>query len=278
MPASEPRHHDELRPDVGLTEPHVEHYLQRIGVSWPASLDLDGLEILQRAHLTTVPFENLFVAEGHGVRTDVAWSFAKIVEQGRGGWCFELNGAFAALLEALGFTVRRLGAAVIRRGPSDVIDHLTLEVSVRGPGGFGPHLVDVGFGDTFIRPLDLNAVGPQDGGVDDFEFVASPRGTTLVRHGSEGPAPELRFKRVSLTMSDFDPASEHLQAEEGGFFTGPAFATRLLFRGPDRVTLRGGTLKLVRGGQTDEKAVPAEQWEEVLSEWFALTPVRGGRR
>ena len=62
-----------------------------------------------------------------------------------------LPGAFAALLEGLGFEVRRLGAAVIRRGPNDVIDHLTLEVSAPGTGGFAPHLVDVGFGDSFCR-------------------------------------------------------------------------------------------------------------------------------
>lgn len=148
----------------------VDHYLARIGFEGAVTLDLDTLEGLMRAHLTTVPFENLDVFRGVEVHTGVDWSVPKVVGRGRGGWCFELNGAFAALLEALGFTVARLGAAVLLGGPATVVDHLALEVILDRP-----YLVDVGFGDSFCRPLILNHRGLQDGGTDDFELMAAPR-------------------------------------------------------------------------------------------------------
>ena len=75
----------------------AERYLARIGLDaqiGPPSVDL--LAALQLAHLIRVPFENLHAFHHRGVRTDVEWSYAKVVEQQRGGWCFELNGAFCA--------------------------------------------------------------------------------------------------------------------------------------------------------------------------------------
>ncbi len=246
----------------------VERYLRRIGLADAPEVDRDGLEVLQRAHLTTVPFENLHVAARRGVRTDLAWSYAKVVEQGRGGWCFELNGAFGALLEGLGFDVRRIGAAVQLNGPTEVIDHLTLEVVLDQP-----YLVDVGFGESFCRPLALNVRGLQDGGIGDFEFVQSPRGTTLARIVDGVPEAQFRFKRVALELSDFDPASTHLQTDEDGHWVQKPFATRLLGQGNDRVTLLKDRLKVTRNGVTDESLVGQAEWPSVLMEWFGLSPV-----
>ena len=126
----------------------VDRYLARIGVD-PGSMrsDLDGLTLLQHAHLATVPFENLDLVFADGVAHDRRAALAKIVDDRRGGWCFELNGAFGRLLEALGFDVSLLGAAVLLDGPSTVLEHLALEVS-GGVGRIEPHFVDVGFGDS----------------------------------------------------------------------------------------------------------------------------------
>ena len=84
-------------------------YLARIGYAAGVGRDLETLEALQRAHLTAVPFENLDVVHRRGVHTDPARSVAKIVDRRRGGWCYELNGAFHALLSSLGFEARLLG-------------------------------------------------------------------------------------------------------------------------------------------------------------------------
>lgn len=244
----------------------VERYLRRIGFAGEPTIDLDTLTALQRAHLTAVPFENLDVYHRVGVRTDTEWSVAKVVERNRGGWCFENNGAFAALLEAMGFEVARLGAAVLLGGPSEVIDHLTLEVMLDEP-----YLVDVGFGDSFIVPLRLNQAGPQDGGSGVFELIPSPKGTTLTEHDDGLPTAQYRFKRVNRRMADFEPASMRLQSDPELHWSQKPFATRLLDGGPDRVTLLSDRLKIRRDGEVTETPVAPDDWEATLHEWFAMT-------
>jgi N-hydroxyarylamine O-acetyltransferase len=243
----------------------VDRYLERINFTAEPRLDLETLASLQLAHLTAVPFENLHVYHGVGVRTDTEWSVTKIVDERRGGWCFEANGAFADLLEVLGFDVARLGAAVLLAGPNETVDHLTLEVALDEP-----YLVDVGFGASFIVPLALNRSGPQDGGSGVFELIPSEQGLTLTEHADGVPAPLYRFKRVRHQMADFDAASDYLQSDTELHWSQKPFATRLIDHGPDRVTLLSDRLKIIHGDEITETAVAAEEWETTLQEWFGM--------
>jgi N-hydroxyarylamine O-acetyltransferase len=246
----------------------VDGYLERIGFGGAVRHDRATLAELQQLHMTAVPFENLDIVDGHGVTVDALTNVDKIVEQGRGGWCFELNGAFALLLEALGFRVLRLGAAVLLDGPTRVIDHLALEVQVDRP-----YLIDVGFGfrDSFTSPIDLNSSGPQDGGNGLYELIGSPQGTTLSRHDATGvPEAQYRFKRVAHTMDQFDHASKSLQADPNKHWSAKFFATRILDRGPDRVTLTNDRLKVVRDGVTIETAISRDEWDSTLHAWFGM--------
>ena len=251
-----------------MTPSSTAAYLERIGLSGPLEPDLDTLEHLQRSHLTAVPFENLDVYARRGVRTDDSWTVSKVVERGRGGWCFELNGAFAALLTALGYEVKRLAATVLYGEVSPIPTHLAIEVSLDRP-----YLVDVGFGDSFIRPLPLDAEGPHDGGSDEYGFEFDGRITTLVSWGDDGTVERhYRFDRSPHTPEDFHEASLHLQTEPGLRWTQTRFATRLLDGGPDRVTLLPDRLKIRRLGQWVEEPVAAEEWDGRLARWFDLTP------
>lgn len=246
---------------------NIDRYLGRINYTGSRSPTLETLEALQRAHLTTCPFENLDVFHQRPVRTDLDHSLAKVVERRRGGWCFELNGAFSALLDALDFSVVRLGAAVLLGGPNRIVDHLTLEVTVDQP-----YLVDVGFGDSFIRPLALNDRQVQHGGSGQFQFIDSPEGLTLTSIDDEGvPTPQYRFRRVNLELADFDEASSRLYNDREQHWRQRPFATRLLDGGPDRVTLLADRLKIIRGGAVDETPVAPDEWEAALDQWFAMS-------
>jgi len=90
------------------------------------------------------------------------------------------------------------------------------------------------------------------------------------RSDSMRPEAQFRFKRVSHVLSDFTPASTHLQTTEGLHWTKWPFATRLLDGGPDRVTLLADKLKLTRGGETEEIPVAEDEWAATLRQWFDM--------
>jgi N-hydroxyarylamine O-acetyltransferase len=245
----------------------VARYLGRIGFAGEVRQDVATLEALQRTHMTAVPFENLHVFHRRGVQTGVDWSVPKILD-GRGGWCFELNGAFAALLESLGFMVTKLSAAVMLGGdPPAGFDHLTLRVDLDEP-----YLVDVGFGDSFIRPLRLDREGEQDGGTMPFRLRSYGTGIVLESYATGEWSPEYRFDQVPRELQDFDARSEHLQTAPGLGWTLAPFATRLLGEGPDRVWLLHDRLKFRRNGKITTSPVAAEEWPQALSTWFDMVP------
>src|SRR2546428_5323302 len=91
-----------------MDAPALAAYLDRIGAERPAVLDAAALRGLHLAHQTAVPFENLSIHLGEPISLGEDDLIAKIVTRRRGGFCYELNGAFALLLESLGAQVTRV--------------------------------------------------------------------------------------------------------------------------------------------------------------------------
>jgi N-hydroxyarylamine O-acetyltransferase len=124
-------------------------YLDRVDLSGapgePEGLapNLESLSRLQEAHCAAIPFENLDVLLGRPILLDLASLQAKLVGARRGGYCFEHNTLFAAILEAVGFRVTRLAARVRIGDPAPrPRTHMLLRVDLTE----GAFLVDVGFG------------------------------------------------------------------------------------------------------------------------------------
>jgi N-hydroxyarylamine O-acetyltransferase len=136
-----------------LTSGQVDAYLQRMAAERPAALDAHALCALCDAHLQAVPFENLAVHMREPIDpTDTQRVFDKIVNRNRGGFCYELNGLFGALLEALGYDVTILAGRVYGDGAFGALfDHMALKV-VDAEGA--AWLVDVGFGRFAGAPLE----------------------------------------------------------------------------------------------------------------------------
>ena len=136
----------------------LDAYLHRIGYAGPAEPSEATLAALHRAHLAAIPFENLAIMLGDGVRVDLESIQAKLVQDRRGGYCYEHGQLFGAALERIGFGVDRLLARVGPDGePARPRTHLTLRVRA-GPGIW---LADVGFGSSPPAPLSLR--GPRSG-------------------------------------------------------------------------------------------------------------------
>src|SRR5262245_26694734 len=128
----------------------IEAYLKRIDYRGARTPTAETLRALHVAHLRTVPFENLSIHTGEPIVLEDEALFVKIVERRRGGFCYEANGLFAALLRALGFNVTMLSAGVANpeEGFGPDFDHMALMVTLDERW-----LVDVGFGDSFREPL-----------------------------------------------------------------------------------------------------------------------------
>ena len=94
----------------------VKKYFDRIGLALPDPVvpDSELLRKLHFAHCTTVPYENLDMIRGIPTSLEEGALFRKIVEEGRGGLCFELNGSFGYLLRALGYKVTDYAARYLR--------------------------------------------------------------------------------------------------------------------------------------------------------------------
>ena len=113
------------------------------------------LAALQEVHVCSVPFENLDVLLGHSMSIRTQDAYEKIVVNSRGGWCYEQNGLFGWALSEIGFGVTRIAGNVMREqnGAASEATHLCLLVNP--PQSQIRYLVDVGFGGSMIRPIEL---------------------------------------------------------------------------------------------------------------------------
>src|SRR2546422_1681671 len=111
----------------------LDAYFTRIGYAGVRRPTMETLRALHLAHATHISFENLDVLLGRPILLDLESLQAKLVRGRRGGYCFEQNALFAAVLERLGFTVTRL-AARVRMGVTRVLPrtHMALAVEVDG--------------------------------------------------------------------------------------------------------------------------------------------------
>ncbi|MFC4944431.1 arylamine N-acetyltransferase family protein [Pseudonocardia sp. GCM10023141] len=141
---------DERQDEWQVDAVDVDAYLDLIGHPRNVPPSLESLTSLHEAHVLTVPFENVDVVLGQHPGVALDSIVAKLVDQRRGGYCFENALLFAAVLERLGFTVSRRMSRVQpwRPGPAT---HMALVVPVDGQ----EHLVDVGFGSGLLRPMPL---------------------------------------------------------------------------------------------------------------------------
>jgi N-hydroxyarylamine O-acetyltransferase len=134
---------------------NLDPYLARIEHSGNVAATLPVLRDLHLAHATHIPFENIDVLLGRSISLDIPSLETKLVTNHRGGYCFEQNTLFAAVLEQIGFSVTRLGARV-RLGSSRIAPrtHMLLLVQIENKS----FLADVGFGGGgFIEPIVLEA-------------------------------------------------------------------------------------------------------------------------
>lgn len=243
-------------------------YLSRLGLL-PDHLDpnYEVLRLLQRVHLLRVPFENLDLHWNRPIVLDEERFYEKIVEERRGGFCYELNGLFNELLVSLGFTTRLISARVFNgtvHGPE--FDHAAIIVTIDED----EYLTDVGFGDFTAEPLrfGLGTEQQDNNGVfvirrfnDEYFEVAKRDG--------DGWKSEYIFKDVPRELSEFTEMCDFQQYSPESHFTKGKLISIMTETG--RKTLTGTELIFTAGAQRTRKAIGSDkEFAELLSTEFGV--------
>ncbi|GAC1388411.1 MAG: arylamine N-acetyltransferase [Acidimicrobiales bacterium] len=258
------------RIDVGLRDA----YLRRLGLeAEPPSVD--ALQRLHRRQVERIPYETMWIQADERWGVDPVESVARIALEGRGGYCYHLNGAFSEVLRSLGYEVRRhIGGVHGAGGPSADSAGNHVVVTVSGlPSGDNPRgiwYVDAGLGDALHEALPL-VVGvydqppfrlvldEMDGGGQDWHLTHDPNG------GFVG----MGWSTIAAEMTDFAPKHEWLSTSPDSGFVRVPMAEQRDATGVDVV--RGLILSRVGEGATSyEPLTHRKEWFACLADIFGL--------
>lgn len=259
-----------------MFEVDVAGYLARLGMPGEHHPSPHGLRALHRAHVERVAYQTVDIHLGRLTSVDPRASADRIVRLGRGGYCLVLNGAFGALLGALGYRFRRhRGAVQIRPDhPAPALgNHHALTVhdlpGEDNPGG--EWLVDVGLGDALHEPLPLVA-GEYRQGPFTYDLRPSPTFSAGWRlgHDPAGAFVAMDFLAEPAVPADFAARHIELSSAPNSRFVQVFSAHRRDATGAD--ALRGCVLSRTGAGAD---AGPVElarrgEWFEALGDLFGI--------
>lgn len=246
---------------------NIHTYLNRIGYHRPCTVDVACLEALTRAHLFSVPFENLDIHLNIPINLDYERIYRKVVQQRRGGFCYELNGIFGALLREVGFEVEYLSAQILRDDEPGVdFDHMALRVTV----GDRQFLVDVGYGDGSRGPLELTDGASRAELGRSYRLRKVEAGFRYEVTTREGERKGYLLSLVSHPARHFEARCSHHQTSPQSWFTRNRVC--VLPTPSGCTTIIGGELRIQEG---DAKPVTrsiseASDYLEILNDRFNL--------
>lgn len=269
-----------------MTQLDARAYLDRIRIpvsTGAVSLKPSAatLQALHEAHMLAIPFENLSIHYGQPIILEAGSLFDKVVRRRRGGFCYELNGLFAWLLRTLDYEVTLLSAGVAQAsgGFTPDYDHLTLLIhDVDG----SDWLADVGFGNSFRRPLRFQPDIEQDGGDghryrlkasetqgDAASGGAQPDIWVMQRLGESGWQAQYRFTLEPHNLGDFNERCVFQQTSPESHFTQRRLCSMALPAG--RITLSDLRLIETTSGARQERLLASEEeYRAVLAERFGV--------
>ena len=247
---------------------NLNQYLKRInyhGIHEPNAYTLKALHL---AHMQTVPFENLSIHWQEPILLNKDDLFNKIVTRNRGGFCYELNGLFAALLHALGFKVQKLSARVSNGDGtfSPEFDHMTLLVTLEERW-----LADVGFGDSFREPILLDSQEPQ--AQYGRNYRVQPKDERYLmssQNADEDWEAQYHFDLRPFQFEDYVPRCHYHQTDPNSHFQRSRICSLATENG--RLTLSNNRLiRTTLDGERTEEELTKQAYQQVLASEFGIT-------
>jgi len=243
----------------------VDNYLDRIAYTGSLTPNLTNLNQLHLAHLQNVPFENLDISLGRRINLNLPQILDKIINQRRGGFCYELNSGFAWLLSEIGYKVDLLSARTYDgKKLSPAFDHMLLLVAIEQPV-----IADVGFGDSFLLPIT-------PGGPECFQFDRQYRlennknRWVLQQKFAAGDwQSQYIFDIKSHPLHHFEAMCHYHQTSQTSIFTRKTVCSRATEQG--RITYANGRYIENHRGQRTEKLIEKEaSLDRILHGQFAI--------
>ena len=243
-------------------------YLDRLNIRQIEEANYSFLEKLQLAHLTTVPFENIDIRQGRKIILDEESLFNKIVLNRRGGFCYELNLLFNWLLCRLDYDTSLVSGRVYLMSEDRFtpdFDHMALIVHLDKP-----YLVDVGFGDSFRKPIAM-----PDGTVEDvsgryrLEIFNSDHDSYIIKKLEQGKwRPVYSFTTHPRQMADFAEMCRYNQTSPESHFTQKTICTIATEKG--RITLSDDSLTIIHGETKLMETISPPEVDGILHKYFGL--------
>ena len=255
----------------GLPDPLAAAYLERLGVdAEPGAVDATVLAALLRAHVMRIAYENIDIYRGRAPGIDPV-ACAERVVAGRGGYCYHLNGALAALLEWLQVDVTRHVSGVqgnsVAVAPGPNANHLG--ISVQMPDG-SEWLVDAGLGDGPAEPLPL-VFGRHEQEGFTYGLLPSPFDPDgwRLEHDPRGAFVCADFSRAPAATADFAEMHEQLSTSPTSGFVRIVAVMRRIDGGME--ALRGCVHSVVTASGAEERDVASEDdWWTIVVDGFGL--------
>jgi N-hydroxyarylamine O-acetyltransferase len=254
----------------------LDGYLHRIEHRGGREPTLETLQALHLAHATHIPFENLDILLGRPIRIDLESLQAKLVAGERGGYCFEQNTLFGAVLSALGYEVTLL-AARVRLGATRVLPRTHMVLKVRSGGA--DWLADVGFGAAgLLLPLRFEAESEVRQFAWTYRLAGDEAGHRVLRSLRDGAWTDLyAFGPEPQLPVDFEVANHYVSTHPQSRFVQTLTAQRVLQQ--ERRTLVNREFSIERADGTERRSLSedADELLALLAEAFGLRFPAGTR-
>lgn len=249
----------------------LDAYFKRVGYDGPRDASLATLRRLHELHPQSIPFENLDPLLGRPVKLDLGSIQDKLVGGGRGGYCFEHNSLMAAVLRALGYSVKEATGRVrwgVPEGMRTPRTHCLLFVEAEGER----YLTDVGFGGNVLTgPLHLETRDAQTTPHEEFRLVDEGNGIVVQEVNIDGQwLQTYAFDFSDAPPIDYELGNWYTSAHPSSIFVNGLMGARA--EEGRRYGLRDNQLAVhTMGGKTEKTTLKsAAELRDALTDLFKL--------
>lgn len=245
----------------------LQQYLKRINFQGEIKLTLEGFKKLMQSQIFHIPFENIDVQAGKIISLNGDDIVAKIVNENRGGYCYQINGLFSLALQEMGVPHYYVAARPMVNPGQNPKTHLALIVEIEKE----EYLIDMGFGGNSIRePLKLSDTGkPIKHGFDTFTLSKTEKNEYLLQILINNEWSNLySFALTPQDWIDFKPANHYNYSHPDSFFVNNLIV--VLQNQLGKKILLKNSLKSVTNGKSEVISFEDEELKKILESEFGL--------